>query len=239
MSFATERGKGFFVREYEELGKSISRIAKEQSVTSTTIRKALISYNIERRQTSKLSDHEKETILSMTESGHSVVEISNVISRSQQAVRSVLSPQQRIKPPIDKHTLYEEYVDNGMSGPELASLIGFNNDDVDKYHLDVFCTVGTISDGFDQLLDHFMEHHNWHQICTYKDMRFNIPHILYRNHHFLEEEWSEPNRFYSKGSVIKSHDPRSSEGDAMILDGWVPVYDCGTSKYILNNSNYR
>jgi len=140
-------------------------------------------------------------------------------------------------------------------GDKLISIMTFNKsrfDDSAEYELLRFCNILNMSvvGGSSKLLKYFINEYNPKSIVSYSDRRWNTG-KLYKTLGFKYIHSSKPNYFYiESGStqllnrfnfqkyklndLLKNYDSSISEFQNMKNNGYRRIYDCGSSKWILN-----
>lgn len=90
----------------------------------------------------------------------------------------------------------------------------------------------TVYDGYKTLLKHFIQLCHPHHIITYADYSKTNGEML-ESMGFVYNSFILPTKIWSKGrhAIIDDH---SIVPEAMLNDGWLPVYNCGYKVYVLD-----
>ena len=134
---------------------------------------------------------------------------------------------------------------------ELVSVVGFGKPRFTKeYDFELIRFANqlgyNVMGGFSKLLSHFGKNHSG-SIQTFCDLRLFSGNV-YESCGFSFSHYSDPGYVYYKRGMIKSRmyfqkhklenifenfDPNLTEEENLLRNGWVRVYDCGNSVYVL------
>lgn len=135
-----------------------------------------------------------------------------------------------------------------FSNPRVA--LGSRNLHQDgTYELSRFASSINIIGGASKLLKYFIKKYTPNTIYSYSDNRWTDPdNNMYLKLGFEKSSQSSPNYFYTKNFLTRSHrysfnkfklkkmgcDVSKTEKDLMKELGYTRIWDCGTTKYVLN-----
>ena len=167
----------------------------------------------------------------------------NIIYRK---LSPVLIDSEEAKKFIQKYSLYDitENVDHVLFiglryKTKLMSLMGFKLTNFLTNTWTLICIEQrfnyVIYNGNKTILNHFIKLCNPHQIIAYADYSKTNGEIL-ENLGFEYNSFILPNKIWSKGRHAIVDDP-SIISEAMLDDGWLPVYNCGYKVYVLDTAN--
>lgn len=133
MTYTKSKTKEELYNEYIIQGLSIGKIAKQDGVTSTIVRKLLKKYNIPTRQQQKITQEEIEQCYKLRSDGMSIKEIADVVSRPPNTVQQIFSKtKQTLSRPtqITKKQLINLYITKNLSAPQIAKQLSVNSSSV-------------------------------------------------------------------------------------------------------------
>lgn len=141
---------------------------------------------------------------------------------------------------IEQYSLYDAPIDFYNTKyvgirykSKLICLIGFNLDDILKRTWTITCIEHrfnyNVYTGYKKILDYFIEKFKPSKITAYADYSKSNGELL-ENLEFEYVRFMLPNQIWSKGrhAII---DDYTITSDAMLEDGWLPVYNCGYKVY--------
>lgn len=126
MNYAQRKGKSFFEEEYILKERSIRQIAESEGTTSTTIRSALKFHKIPARKQKTFTDVDILTMQQYAKS-HSIQQTATYFGiHYQTAYGHVIKSDSVSTPPHSKQQLTQWYSIEGLSGPNIATMLGVN-----------------------------------------------------------------------------------------------------------------
>lgn len=144
---------------------------------------------------------------------------------------------------IQKYSLYDitENVDHVLFiglryKTKLMALMGFKLTDFLTNTWTVICIEQrfnyTVYNGSQTILDHFIKLCSPHRIIAYADYSKTNGEML-EHLGFEYNQFIPPNKIWSKGrhAIV---DDNTTIPEAMISDGWLPVYNCGYKVYVID-----
>jgi len=130
---------------------------------------------------------------------------------------------------------------------ELVSIMTFLKNDVSKrivgWELNRFCSKinTTVVGGADKLFKHFVKNYDPERITSFSDRRWSSDHTVYTKLGFDFIHYSPPNYWYVRPNEIKRYHRYSlrkpsncsvTERELRSQQGWLRIYDCGSSKWV-------